>query len=372
MNITVLGGGNIGMCLIGEISRKPQFKVTIYASHPETFAEQITVIDEESGTNYISGKIRATYDLKEAVMDADVIICTYPAHMRKMIIAGITPFVKPMAYVGFFPGYGGAEFYCKELMQNGVTIFAVQKVPYVARTKERGKIAGLLSRKNVIYLGSIPNKNSCEIASLLEDMLSIKCEILPNYMCATLLPGNPLLHTSGSYVYLKDYNPGDYFSEQIYYYRSWNDECSKVLCEFSDEMMNICRSLPIDLSGVLSIQEYYESSTPQKLTKKFHSIPSFQPLLLPMIKTDKGYIPDFTSRYYTEDIPHGVCIIKALALIADVKTPTIDLILDWYRHVTGKEYFGQNGKFGKDICETSIPQQFGICTAEEIANFYLR
>ena len=137
-------------------------------------------------------------------------------------------------------------------------------------------------------------------------------------------------------------------------------------------MINICNALPIDLTGVQSIQDYYESQTPEELTKKFHNIPSFQSLLLPMIKTEKGYIPDFTSRYYTEDIPFGVCILKALALIAGVKTPTIDMILDWYHRMTEKEYFCTDGRFGKDILETAIPQLFGINTKKDIADFYLR
>ena len=372
MNVTIIGGGNIGMCLAGEISRVKGYDVTIYASRPEQFDDRIKIVDDEKDITFWSGLIHATDDLSEAVKDADVILCTFPSHLRKKLIAEMEAFVKPDAFVGFFPGYGGAELYCEPLMKKGVSIFALQKVPYVARTKERGKVAGLMSKKDKILVAALPNNKTDEIAHLLEDMLLIKCARLKNYMAATLLPGNPLLHTSGSVIYLDDYKPGQVFPEQIYYYQSWTDECSEFICRFSDEMMEVCDKLPIDLSEVDSIQKYYESPTPQDLTRKFHSIPSYYPLVLPMEKTAEGYIPDFNSRFFTEDIPNGVCIIKALAQFVNVKTPTVDKVLDWYYRMTGKEYFRKDGSYGKDINETAIPQINGIDTLDKLKEFYLR
>lgn len=372
MKVTILGGGNIGMCLLGEISRLKGYEVTILTSKPGIFGKQIKIVDDEKNIAYSSGCFNATSNLEEAVKDADIILCTLPAFLRKDTIASISKVIKKTACLGFFPGYGGAEFYCKDLIEQGVTIFGLQKVPYVARTKVCGQIAGLMSKKRVVYVGAIPIRRTTEIASILEDMLLIKCKCLSNYMAATLLPGNPILHTSGSYVYLKDYREGMLFPGQIYYYQTWTDEMSKTACCFSDEMVKVCNAIPVNLSEVQSIQEYYESPTPEKLTEKFHQIPSFYPLTLPMVKEEGGYRPDFSSRFYTEDIPFGVCIIKALALLAGVETPTVDRILDWYYKMTGKQYFKEDNTYGKDIAETAIPQLFGIRDMEDLKTFYLR
>ncbi|MCQ2454865.1 MAG: NAD/NADP octopine/nopaline dehydrogenase family protein [Clostridia bacterium] len=372
MKITIIGGGNIGMCLAGEISRVKGYDVTIYASNAEEFDRRIQVVDDEKGITYLSGDIYATDSLKDAVEFADMIICTYPSQLRRKFVDDIKAYIKNDAYLGFFPGYGGAELYCEDLINRGVTIFALQKVPYVARTKVRGKIAGLWSKKSVIKIAAIPKNMTDNLATILEDMLLIRCERLRNYMAATLLPGNPLLHTSGSYVYLKNYVNGQIFPSQIFYYQSWNDECSRLICSFSDEMMEICDSLKIDLSEVDSIQKYYESPSPEDLTRKFHSIPSFHDLVLPMKQIDNGFLPDFSSRFYTEDIPYGVCTLKALGLIAKVQTPTIDTILEWYYRMTGKKYFNSDGSFGADIDETAIPQLFGLDTDEKLFEFYTR
>ena len=372
MNVTIIGGGNIGMVLAGEISRLKDYDVTMYVSSPDCFAERIFVQDSEKHITFKSGPIQAVDDLEQAVSDADLILCTYPSHLRRKLLEDMEPYVKKGASIGFFPGYGGAELFCGRLMEKGVTVFALQKVPYVARTVERGKIAGLWSKKTKIKVAAIPRDKTEEIASLLENILQIECVRLDNYLAATLLPGNPLLHTSGSYVYLKDYKEGQTFPEQIYYYQSWNDECSRVICSFSDEMMAICKAIPMDLSEVESIQGYYESPTPEALTEKFHSIPSFHMLTLPMKKTDNGFVPDFNSRFYTEDIPNGVCILKALALLTGTEVPVIDMILDWYRRMTGKEYLSKDGTYGKDIQEAAIPQLNGITTIRELTDFYAR
>lgn len=372
MNVTIIGGGNIGMCLVGEISRIKGYDVTIYASSPEMFGKRIKVRDTERNIEFLSGLFKATDDLKLAVQDADIIFITLPSFLRKDIIKNISFYIKNSAYLGFVPAYGGAEHYCERLIEKGVTVFGFQKVPYVARTVERGKVAGLWSKKKKLLVGAIPKCKTSVIAELVEDMLMLPCEQMSNYMEVTLLPGNPLLHTSGSYVYLKDYKPNIYFPEQIYYYRNWSDECSEIICACSYEMMEICRKLPLNLSGVESIQQYYESPTPKALTKKFKNIPSFWNLTLPMLKTDKGFVPDFSSRFFTEDIPYGISIIKALALLVNVKTPTIDKIFSWYERMTGKLYFKADGSFGKDIAETTIPQNFGIDTVEKLKHFYER
>jgi hypothetical protein len=39
-----------------------------------------------------------------------------------------------------------------------------------------------------------------------------------------------------------------------------------------------------------------------------------------------GWIPDFESRYFTEDFPYGLRFIKELAQKHNIDTPTIDKV----------------------------------------------
>lgn len=51
------------------------------------------------------------------------------------------------------------------------------------------------------------------------------------------------------------------------FYEQWNDDTSRFLLAYDDELQAICRALaPLDLSEVVSLREYYESPTPEVMT----------------------------------------------------------------------------------------------------------
>ena len=85
-----------------------------------------------------------------------------------------------------------------------------------------------------------------------------------------------------------------------------------------------------------------------------------------MLKTDDGFIPDFQSRYFTEDIPYGLLIIKSVAAITGTATPVIDTVITWAQEMMHKEYIVGGKLVGKDIAETPIPQNAGIVTTAEL------
>lgn len=369
MNLTILGGGNIGMCILAEASRRSDYAVTLVTSHSDQFHDRIWLNDVEKGIYLRSGIINVSNDVASSVRNADIVFCTYPSFMREKILDTLTSEMKAGSLLGFFPGYGGAEYHCQDLLNKGVGLFALQKVPYVARTEKAQEVAGLWSRKSKLRFATLPAEHADNVKQILEDIFEIKSVPLSNYLSATLLPGNPLLHTAGSCSMLRDYN-GTPYEEQIFYYRRWDDDCSRLIFRMSDELMAICDKIPMDLSGVESIGTYYEAPTPEDLTKKFHSIPSFRDLTLPMKKVEEGFIPDFSSRFFTEDIPFGVCLMKGLAQIVGVDTPAFDEVLEWYRRMTGKCYYFPDGSYGPDAEEAAIPQRFGISSVERLLKLY--
>lgn len=42
---------------------------------------------------------------------------------------------------------------------------------------------------------------------------------------------------------------------------------------------------------------------------------------------------------FIEDYPYGICIFKDIALMENVNTPVIDMLLKFYENLTGKQYF---------------------------------
>ena len=51
--------------------------------------------------------------------------------------------------------------------------------------------------------------------------------------------------------------------------------------------------------------------------------------MAPMKETEGGFVPDLGSRYFTEDFPYGLNILRRMAKEREISTPTMDLIYQW-------------------------------------------
>ncbi|MBE6835629.1 MAG: hypothetical protein E7515_05185 [Ruminococcaceae bacterium] len=372
MNVTIVGAGNMGLAMVGYLALKGEDRVTLYTRKP--LPKEMTLKDVEGGVLEKTDNYAVTSSKEEAFGNADIIFCTYPAFLRIKFINEISDYLKAGQRIGFVPGYGGAEYACRDLIKKGVIVFGLQRVPYVARheNNENGVTAGILSKKNTLYLATIPYKYTDETAAMVGKLLDIPCQPLKEYLSITLAPSNPLLHITGMYTAFKDYKDGDTYPDEIPFYEQWTDETSEILFRYDEEVQEICRKLsPLDLSDVVSLPIYYESPTPEAMTKKLQSIESFKAVRVPLKKEGDSFVPDLNSRMFIEDFPFGVCILKAFALMLKVDSPVIDMMLAFYKRLSGIEYFKENGEFGKDISSSGIPQNFGLETPQDILDFYI-
>ena len=129
--------------------------------------------------------------------------------------------------------------------------------------------------------------------------------------------------------------------------------------------------IDIDTTYIRPLLEHYESTNYKELTSKIRSIKSFKGIKTPYKELDDGYIPDLSDRYFTADFPYGLVIIKSFAMICQIKTPNIDLIIDWYQKITGKDYVNiKDNTLGNDSEELQIPQLYGIKSIKEIEKYY--
>jgi len=371
MNVCILGGGNIGTLLMGDIGRNKDISVRLLTSRPDEWNHIIEVCDND-GTFKYSGKVDViSNNPEEVISDADIIISTLPSYMFSKAIERIKPYLKKGVWIGMMPGNGGGEFYCNELIESGCTIFGFQRVYGISRLKEYGKSVLDLGKKEELFIGVIPACNAPKVCTELENIFSMKCNPLENFLQVSLTPANPILHTARLYDIFHNYKEGDYWDHMVQFYNEWTDECSEMLIATDEEVQNLCRKLGnIDLKRVGFIKEYFGAETPQQMTAKISSKPALINIHSPLIKTDKGYIPDFNSRYFLEDFPYGLCIIKSFCEMVELKTPFIDKILKWYENFGGVEYFVDGRFVGKDLLGLPLPQNFGIKTVEDVFAYY--
>lgn len=372
MNITVVGGGNVGTLIAGEFTRKGH-KVTIYTRDKSRWSNEITVFDKDIDEEYKYVPYLITENIEEAVSDAEVIFITLPPFASKNFVLQSQKYIKPKTWVGFYPGTGGIEFISSELIKKGCIIFGTQRICSVVRLKKYGEYVVTSGKRKELFLGTIPEDKSEMVSKVVSDLLDIKINPLPNYLNVTLTPSNPILHPTRLYSIFKDYKEGVGYKEIPLFYEDWTDEASYYLISCDNELHQILDKINVDSSYIIPLLDHYESYDSESLTRKIKSIKSFKGITSPCISVDDGFIPDLGNRYFTSDFPYGLVIIKAFALVCDVDTPNIDTIISWYQNLIKKEYINiSENKLGKDSKELSLPQLFGINSISDIGEYYTK
>ena len=372
INICVLGGGNIGTLLIGYLGQNSGVNVSLYTSRIDKWSDKIDVYDSSDNLKYTSILKNVSSDPKEVISNADIIISTLPSQVFPVVLKSIEDYIREGTWIGVMPGSGGVEFYCKELIEKKeCVLFGFQRVHGISRIKEYGHSVYDLGKKKELFIAAWPSSEVENVCCLMESLLKIKCTMLPNYLSVTFTPSNPILHTTRLYAMFKDYEEGVYWDRNIQFYSEWNNKASEMLLACDEELQNICNAIEgLDLKEVLSLKEYYESDSIEKMTNKIRSIEAFKGIESPMIEVDGKFIPDFKSRYFLEDYQYGLCIIKGFGDVVGIKTPSIDKVLAWYEKVSNVEYY-VNGKFiGKDLKDLPMPKNYGLNSAEDIVRYY--
>lgn len=344
--ITVFGSGNIGTQFACVASSKG-YEVLIYSSKPEKINNHLYIVDSENNP-ICEGSIKKSTNSIEEAMKADIVFVTHPAFMFPDDAEKMLPYIKSGMIIVAVPGTGGAEFAFKKCIEKGAILCGIQRVPAVARLVEYGKTVCVEGKRECLYLGAIPPTKAVCVSELMAELFDMKCEILPNYLCVTMTPSNPILHTSRLATMFEDYEEGMIYDRIPLFYGEWSDKSSERLLACDKEHQALLEMLDkMDLSTVKSLVEHYDhSDTKEKMTSKIQSIKSLHNLVSPQKRKDDGWIPDFQSRYFTADFPYGLAIIEDFADILGVEAKNITKTMNWYRKVTGNDSKYELNKYG--------------------------
>ena len=358
MNITVVGGGNIGTQFAVHASEKGH-DVIVYTSAPELYDGSLEIVDNTGMVTH-SGEIKlATNDPNKAFSEAEVIFITLPSMMMRQIADVIYDYAGADAYIGVVPGNGGSECAFKKCINRGNVFFGIERVPAVARLIEKGKSVRSFGYRNELHVSSLPSGYAEECSGIVSDIFDIPCKVIPCFLNLTMTPSNPILHTTRLKTLFGDWHKGIVYESIPLFYEEWDDESSRLLFLCDEEVQKICRALPeFKLQFVRSLKDHYESHTVQAMTKKISSIESFKGLKTPSTKVEGGFIPDLHSRYFTADFSYGLTIIKQVADFAGIKVPNIDDVMAWYKSIAVE----------KDEFNYS---DYGIEEFDEFKDFYL-
>ena len=328
--ICLCGGGSLGHVIAGWLSSKGKAEVSILTGSPDRWNKEINVFLPES--EVLTGHLTSVSgNPEEVISDADVVLFCYPGFMIASELERIKPFLKQDAYVGSVFSSTGFFFEALRILSPSQPLWGFQRVPFICRVQEYGSSARLLGYKPCYHIAveNVPDEQKRKFADIISEWFERPVHLLKNYYEASLTNSNPLLHTSRLYTMFGRENEGRVYPRMINFYEDWTVEAADVLIKMDREFFELLKVLPVTEGYLPPILEYYESHDAQSLADKLSSIAGFKGITSPMIQTEEGWIPDFKSRYFTEDFPYGLKYIWQLAHTYNISTPVIDEVYQW-------------------------------------------
>lgn len=326
--ICICGGGGLGHTCAAVLSSHPGVEVMMYTQQPERWQEHF-IVDDPDGKQYNGHLTTISSDPSIVIQQADLILLCLPAFLVERTLETIKPYVSPTAIIGSVVGNTGFFLFAHKIYENTtIGLFAFQRVPYISRVVNYGKRASLLGYKKELLMATENIIDAQKFSTEISTLFCTPTTLVNSFYEVTLSNSNPILHTGRLYTMWKDWKGEPYKNNSLFYY-DWTDEASELLLEMDKEFFQLLEVIGVSTVHLPTLLQHYEVSNAVELTNKIKNIPSFASIQSPMIECPEGWIPDFTSRYFTEDFPFGLQFIYDLARKYNLSTPNIDKVYQW-------------------------------------------
>jgi len=388
LRVCVIGGGNAAHALAALLPYRG-IVTTVLASHGDE-AERMTkgvieqgyIVAEFAAHNIPSGTVIGTPDrisayAADVVPGSDVLILPLPSFAYASVLKEVKPYLRKGMYIGITPGQGGFDWEAREILGDLVddlVLFAILPMPFNCRITDYGKRVDVQELKTRYRVGVLPISATGQVIALNERLFGAT-ESCGHFLSSTLYPVNAIIHPARLYTLCKDWQPGERLPDNPLFYEQMTDEAGDLMEALNQELLNIADALSTQGMEDINVPHIYDFLTryayaddSPNLTTFFRTNPGYRGFRCPFKESPngKGWEPDFSNRYFTEDIPLGLCIYKGVAEIVNIDTPVIDIVIIWAQGHMGKKYI-QNGKLsGCHVSETNAPQRFGIYTVEQL------
>ena len=324
MNICIIGTGNAGTTVGADLSLKGH-RVTLLKTSNALHNENFNFIQEKKYITIegIDGFVRTahyykvTRDLSEAITpDVELIIVYVQTNYHESIIKMIEPYLIDNQILMFEPGYCSTAYLLKHSRKNIISVEA-ESSPIDCRIIEPGRCKELF--RNVRNpIGVYPKCKAKETFNKLSS-LGYNFTLLESIVEAGLHNPNLIVHTIGAIMSIPriEYTDGCGYKmyKEVFTPSVWN-----LVLSLDSEKMAILKSLGlkevsyVDACKFRNSEDLYVDST-----EIFFDYAN-------------NHSPDgpnvSNSRYITEDVPQGLCLLESLGKQLNIPTPTCTSLIN--------------------------------------------
>ncbi|KAH3694840.1 opine dehydrogenase-like [Dreissena polymorpha] len=394
IRILICGGGNGAHTISALASSRPNVEVNVLTLFADEALRWKTALGDDhivikahysDGTQgEIRGKPRLiTNDPAEAMKDVDVVFFVVPAFAHKQYFEAIQNYINNDTIIVGMPGQAGFEFQALSSMKRPghSAILSLDSMPWACRIVEFGRNVEILGFKDILGPSVIAGTGNYKLPPLqyVQRILGEKPNLQPvdNYLAVSLM-ADACVHPPMMYGRWKDWD-GTPLSEKPLFYQGVDEIQEDLLSKVSDEIVATAKAIQqqrpeLDMSTVIHLFDWYKKYYPDQISDKSSlrscmvTNKAYNGLVYPMKSVDGGFVPDFGYRYTSEDIPFGLVVMKGIAECAGVKTPTMDIIIEWAQKKLGKEYIVGSTLSGRDVGSSRAPQAFGFKTLHDLCS----
>nr|CAL90921.1 strombine dehydrogenase [Arenicola marina] len=385
----ICGGGNGAHVCAGIAASQPGVEarvLTLFADEAERWTKAMACNDfvvtvNSKGKAPTELKAKPTVVSKKAadvMSGVDIIVLMVPAFAHTGYLEELKPLMKPgMVLVGC-PGQAGFEFAVRGILGDlarHVSLLSFESLPWACRMLEFGKKSEVLATKGsltgALQLGD--PAPAVDPTAMLQQVLGEAPKLITkgHLLGITLMGTNGYLHPSIMFGFWSHWD-GKPLEQSPLFYNGVDRFSAGVLSSVSDEVVAIAKAVmqqrpQVDLNNVTHIVDWYrrcyanDITDPTDLYSCIQTNNAYNGLTHPCEQTSNGrFVPNYRYRYLTEDIPFGLVVMRGIATLAGVATPSMDKVITWAQGCLGKEYLVGDQLTGKDIPATRCPQAYNL------------
>ena len=324
MNVCIYGDGHIAHSLAAKIA--DYLPTTVLLRFDRHWSRRLAY--NQAGIMHESVcEIDAATDVR-VVQNADIIFIALPQFAFEGALDRLEPYLHRDQVVVAVPAPAKMNEYAKRLEKTGVQVVGFQRVPYISRIVKYGER---------VQISADRCEHKCVVSdpamkgvwqSFVTTWFGGRVSFLSSFSVFAFNNSNPLLHPSRMVVLFRDWRNRTYTTNPLFY-AEWTNESSELYIAADREMREVMAKCPgVNLEhDYESVLVHYGVKSARELTEKIRSIPSFKSILSPMKEESGKWVPDFSSRYFTEDIEFGTKTIQTLARQFKVESPMIDRLI---------------------------------------------
>lgn len=329
--VCICGGGNLGHVCAGFLASSGDFDVALLTHQPESWQSTLTIRCPTDMKTLVGRLAHVSSNPADVIPSAEIILLCLPGYAIRQTLLDIREHLSANAAVGSVVSNTGFFFQAMDLLPKDRPCFGLQRVPFISRIEKYGQSARLLGRKEYLALAVEHSRDQgISLRQTVEIMFKTPVRLLSSHYEATLSNSNPLLHPARIHDLWRDWKAGMVYPRIPLFYEEWTDRAAQLYMDMDGELQTLLECLPVRHGSVPTVLDYYQSTDAASLAAKLRSIEAFKGIPAPMRRVAGGFIPDFANRYFTEDFPFGLNVIRRTAAEHAVPTPTMDQVANWW------------------------------------------